>query len=255
MIKKPISKFQVVPHRRLTEEIADQIERLILNNELSVGDALPPERELAAQLKVSRNILREAVSTLTQKGLLEVRPGSGTYVVQPTFEFLRDTLDFLIRFNTSALIELAEARRSIEVEIAGLAAERAKPEDIERIMTHLKEMEEASYQPEAYVEADIRFHAALAQAASNQILQLLLDSIRGTMREAIHLLVKNHPTAWQEAMKYHRQIADAIQQHAPAAARLAMRNHLDSVRTALQELEESRAAADSEKGAEPAISS
>jgi len=231
------TRFRAVSRRRLTEDIADQIERLILNHELEIGDALPPERELAAQLQVSRNILREAISMLAQKGLLDVRPGSGTYVVRPGVEFLGDTLDFFIRFNSSALFQLVEARRSLEAEIAGLAAQRATPEDYQHISTYLERMEEAANDPEAYIEADIHFHEALAQAANNEILQLLLGSIRGALRENIRVLVQHHPTALDEAMQYHRRIAQAIQQHEPETARLAMREHIEGVGRGLRELE------------------
>src|SRR4051812_36076543 len=133
--------LEAIPHRRLAEDIIDQIERLILNEELHVGDALPSERELAVQLHVSRNILREALGMLVQKGLLEVRPGSGTYVARPNSEFLRDTLDHFIRFNKSALFDLIEARRAIEVEIAEMAATRATDEDRELIAAALARLE------------------------------------------------------------------------------------------------------------------
>ena len=92
------SKFQAVSSRRLTEEVADQIERLILSDELLVGDGLPSERTLAKQMGISRNILREAISMLTQKGLLEVRPGTGTFVVRPGSEFLSDILLHFIHY-------------------------------------------------------------------------------------------------------------------------------------------------------------
>ena len=98
MKNAPVARFEAVPRRRLTEEIAHQIEQLILSGELRVGDRLPPERELAAQLQVSRNILREAVSVLAQKGLVEVQAGSGTYVTRPGVEFLGESLEFFIRW-------------------------------------------------------------------------------------------------------------------------------------------------------------
>jgi GntR family transcriptional repressor for pyruvate dehydrogenase complex len=231
------NKFQAVSPRRLTEEIADQVERLILNQELKIGDSLPPERELAAQLQVSRNILREAIKMLEQKGLLEVRPGSGTYVARPSIEFLRDSLDFFIRFNSSALYDLVEARRSLEVEIAGLAAQRAGSEDYELIESYLNEMEITIKDHDSYVEADICFHEALARAAKNEILQLLLSSIRGALRKKIGILVKHHPLAVETAMQYHRRIAKAVRQRDEGEARSAMREHVEDVGRGLQELE------------------
>jgi DNA-binding FadR family transcriptional regulator len=229
--------LEAIPHRRLSEEIVDRIERLILNEELRVGDALPSERELAAQLHVSRNILREALGTLVQKGLLEVRPGSGTYIARPNTEFLRDTLDHFIRFNKTALFDLVEARRAIEVEIAEMAAQRATAEDLVLLDAALAQLEASVGKIVPYTEADIHFHSTLALIAKNGILELLLDSIRGTLRENIRVLVQHHPTAVEEAMNYHRRIARAVREHNSTEARAAMREHLDSVRRDLQDLD------------------
>jgi len=229
--------LEAIPHRRLAEEIVDRIERLILNEELRVGDALPSERELAAQLHVSRNILREALGMLVQKGLLEVRPGSGTYVARPSTEFLGDTLDHFIRFNKAALLELIEARRAIEVEIAEMAAQRATAEDQALIAAALAELEASVGSVDPYTEADIRFHSTLAVAAKNEILELLLDSIRNALRQNIRVLVKHHATAVEEAMRYHRRIARAVHDHNGTDARTAMWEHLESVRRDLQDLD------------------
>lgn len=229
--------LEAIPHRRLSEEIVDRIERLILNEELRIGDALPPERELAVQLHVSRNILREALGMLVQKGLLEVRAGSGTYVARPDSEFLRDTLDHFIRFNKTALLDLVEARRAIEVEIAEMAAQRATPQDLDLLDAALAQLEASVGSVAPYTEADVHFHSTLAVIAKNGILELLLDSIRGTLRENIRVLVQHHPTAVEQAMNYHRRIARAVRAHDAAEARAAMREHLESVRRDLQELD------------------
>jgi GntR family transcriptional repressor for pyruvate dehydrogenase complex len=231
--------LEAIPHRRLAEEIVDRIERLILNEELHVGDALPSERELAAQLGVSRNILREALGMLVQKGLLEVRPGSGTYVARPNTEFLRDTLDHFIRFNKSALFDLIDARRAIEVEIAEMAARRATDEDRALVSAALERLEKSVGSLEPYTEADIYFHSTLALVAQNGILELLLDSIRGSLRENISVLVRHHATAVEEAMRYHRRIARAVIEQNPIEARNAMSEHLESVRRDLQDLDAS----------------
>lgn len=230
-------RLEAVPRRRLVDDIVDQVDRLILNRELSVGDALPPERELATQLNVSRNILREAISKLVQKGLLEVRSGSGTYVARPTVEFLRDSLGFFVQYNDAALLDLIEARRVLEVEIAGLAALRGTEEDRRRVATALDELEASVGNLDRYAEADVRFHAALAVAARNGILRLLLDSIRGALRENIRVLVVQDPSRVDQAMYHHRRIAREVQRQAPEAARIAMREHLESVRQGIKELE------------------
>ncbi len=232
--------LQAVRPRRLSDDIVRQVERLILNEELRVGDALPPERELAAQLHVSRNILREAISMLVQKGLLEVRPGSGTFVARPSADFLRDSLDFFVRFHDTGLHDLIEARYALEVQIADLAARRATTEDLAFIDDSLRELEATVGDPERYIEADVCFHSAVARAARNEILQLLLDSIRGALRQNIRVLLQHHPTAVEDAMRSHRLIARAVREHSSERARIAMREHLESVQRQLEELDPRR---------------
>jgi GntR family transcriptional repressor for pyruvate dehydrogenase complex len=222
---------------RLSEEIVGQIERLILNHELPIGAALPSERQLAAQLGVSRNILREAVRTLVQKGLLEVRAGSGTYVARPGAEFLQDFLDLFVRTSEFGLLDLVEARRALEVQIAELAAQRATEDDCRLIDLYLDELETASADPEHYIEADVSFHAALGKAARNEILQQFLKSIRGAMRENIRIVVTHRPEAVQEALRAHRRIALAVRAHACAEARLAMDDHLQGIQRHLQDMQ------------------
>jgi GntR family transcriptional repressor for pyruvate dehydrogenase complex len=233
---KPLT-LQTVHRQRLSYEVVRQLEDLILSNDLSIGDVLPPERELAARLGVSRNILREAISSMVQKRLLEVRQGSGTYVACPTAELLGDSLTFFVKLNATGFYELLETRVALEVQIAELAAIRCTQEDILMMETRLSELELVLGDADQYVEADICFHTSLAEAAKNTVLRLLLNTIRGATRENIRLLTKRHPTATEEAMKHHRLIIKAIKQHQPEEAREAMRKHLDSVRDDLQDLE------------------
>ena len=138
---------------------------------------------------------------------MEVRPGSGTYVASPNNDFLCDTLDHFIRFNKSALFDLIEARRVIEVEIAEMGSHTREDEDRELIAAALERLEKSVGSLEPYTEADIHFHSMLALAAKNGILELLLDSIRGALRENISVLVRHHATAVDEAMSFHRRIA------------------------------------------------
>lgn len=239
MTARNLSGLQPVPRQRYVERIADQLEQFVINEELQVGDALPSERELAAQLAVSRTILRGAISMLVQKGLLEVRPGSGTYVAKPSIDFLGDSLGYLIRHDRQALIDLVEIRLMLEVETAALAAERATAEDRARLVELHRALEAAASDIEAFVEADLRCHIALAEIARNEILKRLLASLRDAMRS--HIVILSHE--WQdhhlkETVAYHGQIVDAISRGNSDGARRAMREHLKSVRQGLLELAE-----------------
>jgi len=244
-----VGRFKVVQPRRLPIEIADQIEHLVLTRELEIGDALPPERELAEQFQVSRNILREAISALVQKGLVEVRPGLGTFIARPGSEVLGDTLTTFIHFNSSGLLDLVEARRILEVEIAACAAERATPDDRAAVEAHLEAMDDSVSDPDAYIDADVLFHQALGLAADNEILRVLLDSMREAIRENIRTLVTHNPESVQEAATYHRAIVEALRQRDPAAAREAMTGHLAGVERGLRELQDRMATSDQDQPA------
>ena len=152
----------------------------------------------------------------------------------PRLNSSRISIELYLRFNGPALLDLVEARRTIETEIAELAATRATEEDCQRIVECLAAMEAVVNIPDFYVNADVRFHAELARAAKNPVLELLLESIRGAMRENIRVVVLSHPTAVEEAMGFHRRIAQAIMSHSPESARIAMCEHLESVGRQLQ---------------------
>ena len=216
--------YQAVGRRRLPEEIVDQIETLIVNSELRVGDPLPPERELARQLQVSRNVLREAIGMLAQKGLVQVRPGAGTFVAQPTAAFIADTLHLHLRLNPGLLLDFIEARIGLETETAGMAAVRAADCHIEALKKTLDDMDAFRGDPDRYVEADADFHIELARATGNQVLVLLITSLRAALRENVRYFVSK-PEVVEKSLRYHHEIYDAVAAHQTDAARVAMRGH------------------------------
>jgi len=220
--------YRAVGRRRLPEEIVDQIETLIVNSELRVGDPLPPERELARQLQVSRSALREAIGMLAQKGLVQVRPGSGTYVAQPTATFIADTLHLFLRLNPDLLLDFIESRIAIETETAAMAAERATARSIQALEKTVDDMNVYRDEPDRYVEGDLAFHIELARATGNQVLVLLITSLRAALRENIRYFV-SHPEVIERSLRYHRQIYEAVAAHQPDAARAAMRLHFGHI--------------------------
>ena len=135
------SPYQAVKRTSLAEDIVEQIEKLVLNKELQVGDPLPSERELARELQVSRQALREAMRILVQKGLVQVQPGRGAFVAQPSANFLSDSLYAYLRLNPHLVRDFLEARRVIETEAAAMAAERATPEHLVAIKKALDDLE------------------------------------------------------------------------------------------------------------------
>jgi GntR family transcriptional regulator, transcriptional repressor for pyruvate dehydrogenase complex len=221
--------YRAVKTSRLFEQIVQQVEESILRGQLKPGDQLPAERDLAQRFGVSRTAVREAVKTLREKGLVEAYSGRGTFVTNGTSQGIRQSLDLMIRINKQeGLANLAELRMVLEPEIAGLAAPRIE----EQLLTTMREsvavMERNLHDPDAYVEADLDFHLALAEAAGNPLILSLLDSIVGLLREQRSRIfdVDGGP---ERGQFHHKRILAAIEQRDSDAAREAMRAHLKQV--------------------------
>lgn len=219
-----------IQSERLYERIVSQIEQRIESGELQVGDQLPPERELAEQFAVSRTAVREAVKALRQKGLLEIRPGRGTFVTNGTSDTVRNSLGMLMKIGaTKGSGNLVEVREILEPEIAALAATRITEEYIAAMQEAVKTMDTALDNVDVFVEADLDFHLALAEATQNPIIPILMDSIIDLLREQRKRtgLTKG---GLQRGQSHHKKILDAVMHHKPEAARQAMHNHLKQVR-------------------------
>ena len=221
------------PHlqaERLYTRIVEQIEARIFAGDLKVGDQLPPERELGEQFGVSRTAVREAVKILREKGLIEIHHGRGTFVTNPTPGAMRQSLDTLMKFGaTDGFANLVEVREILEPEIAALAALRMTSEHINAMREAIATMETAFDNVEVYVEADLDFHLALAEATQNPLVPALMDSIIDLLREhrkRIGLV----GGGLQRGQVHHKKILDAVIRRDPQAARQAMRNHLLQVR-------------------------
>jgi GntR family transcriptional repressor for pyruvate dehydrogenase complex len=232
----PPGKTFLAPVTRttLTADICREMVSHLIRGDWSEGERIPTERELCQQLGVGRASLREALKALEIMGMIEVRPGDGTFVCQRS-EFLSRPLLWAIAGSVSTEAqELIEARRLIEVELAGFAAERATAEDLKEIGNHMDRMETSLNDVVAFQESDVNFHLALAQAAHNQILQNALQLIRNLMQQWIRETL-THPGVNEEALDQHKQIFLAVAKRNPQRAKAAIRQHLDSMARYLQE--------------------
>ena len=233
--------YSTIRSARLYEQITEQIQNRIIAGQLRPGDKLPPERELAEQFGVSRTAVREAVMALHEKGLLEVRPGKGTFIsniTDSTSEVMRDSLDLIVNVGlANGLADLVQVRALLEPGIAAVAAEMATTEDIQAMQTAVDTMDAALDNADVYVEADLEFHRALAKASQNSLITILLDSIVDLLREQRKriFLVEGGPERGQH---HHKRILEAVATHNPIAAREAMAVHLKQV------LDDSNAALD-----------
>ena len=156
--------YERIPRERLYEHIASHIEELIVAGKLTPGDQLPPERELARQMQVGRGAIRESVKLLAERGLVEVLPGRGTFVVEPDVLSLTAQLDRFLRIGLASFNALMEVRSVLEVATAGLAAQRATEEDLERLEAAVIQMDQNLQSPAEYVAAHLSFHRCLAEA-------------------------------------------------------------------------------------------
>jgi GntR family transcriptional repressor for pyruvate dehydrogenase complex len=222
--------YKVVQTSRLYEQIVQQIEESILKGEIVEGSQLPAERELAEQFGVSRTAVREAIKALQEKGLVDALPGRGTFVTNGSSNGMRRSLDRMVKGGEShGLAYLVEVREMLEPEIAALAATRADYEDLAAMRQALDAMDTAGPQSEAYIEADLDFHLALAEAAANPIVLSLIDSIVGLLREQ-RLRISLVDGGQQRGQHYHKSILEAIERRDPQGARAAMQAHLWQVR-------------------------
>jgi len=220
--------YKIVRSSRLYEQIVQQVEESIQKGQLKPGDQLPPERELAEQFGVSRTAVREAVKALREKGLVEAYPGRGTFITDGTSYTIRQSLDRMMRSGNEGFAFLAEVRQILEPEIAALATTRADDEALEAMRKQVEIMDTAKEDPDAFIEADLDFHLALAEAAANPIILSLIDSIVGLLREQRMGIfqVEGGP---ERGQYHHKKILQAVEHRDAAGAREAMKAHLTQV--------------------------
>ncbi len=175
--------FQTVRPTKVFQDVVAQIEEAILAGKITAGQSLPSERELKAMFGVSRPTLREALRVLEEKGLIEIRlgTGGGPVVSRPDAGRVTETLARLIRLQKVSLAHLAEFREGIEAQVAARAARRRRAADIKRLhglLAQARSALEAGYvRREAFLEADRRIHLAIADATGNPIYQSVLASV------------------------------------------------------------------------------
>ena len=218
----------------LSEQIAARLLSLIREKKLHPGDRLPPERDLAAMMKVSRPSLREALRALSIMNLIEVRQGDGTYVstLRPA-ELLVEHLDLIFALEDTTYLELFEARKSLEVGIVALAAQRITPGEIAELEDCLNEARSNTEDREAFLQADVKLHSLITKAARNAILSSFMEAVSRLGDASRHRTVEL-PGVPSQTIEDHRAIVAALKTHDPEAARQAMLTHLNNVQQKLK---------------------
>jgi DNA-binding FadR family transcriptional regulator len=217
--------LQAVDSRRLYRQIADQIAALIEKGEYRKAQRLPPERDLARQLGVSRPSVREALIALEVEGYVEVRVGSGVYVLGPPPADRADALRA-----DSGPFELIRARWLIESECAAMAARHATRAQIRAMEEALDQMDADRLRGVMPLTSDRLFHLRIAEASGNSALALVVKTLWDQRTGPLFLRLEHHfdtPALWTVALREHRDIVAAIARHEAGAARSAMRRHMN----------------------------
>jgi DNA-binding FadR family transcriptional regulator len=224
------SMYTPIQSNKVFEQIAQQIEQRILSGELQSGDRLPSERELSLQFQASRTAVREAMKTLAQRGLVDMRPGRGTIVIDGTSQAMRHSMGLMMKVGQAGnSVSLVELREIIEPEIAALAAVRATEEQIARMHEAVEIMDAHMHEVDAYIAADNEFHRALASGTQNILILTLIDSIVDLLSEQRKLIFSTRG-APERGQLHHKHILESVSKHDAEAAREAMRDHLHQVR-------------------------
>jgi GntR family transcriptional repressor for pyruvate dehydrogenase complex len=219
------ASLRPVTRPRLYEQVMSQIQAWIAENGLEVGDRLPPERELAARLGVSRATVSQALVAMEVVGMVSVRHGDGVVLVEPSGS---TKVVRALRRHARQLPEIIEARDALETKLAALAAERRTEGDLAAIDEALEFMERDIAAGGRGVEGDERFHAAVTAAGHSRLLAKLMGEISDLIRDT-RISSLSQPGRPASSLRGHRKIADAIRARDAAAAAAAMQEHVAMV--------------------------
>jgi len=243
MQKKNKATFQKAKKSRIFQDVVEQIQEAILGGELSPGDKLPPERELQEAFKVSRGTLREALRVLEQKGLIEIRlgTGGGSMVREAGTEQLTETLAFMIRSGRVSLLDIGEFREGMEGKIAFLAAGRASREDVERLDVHIKNAiyfaEKGRDGWEPFLDVDEAIHKEIAQIAGNALYRYSAQVVHDNIRSYYDQYLEFSHSRLKENRRDLEKLVQAIKEHdCEKAARIAEK-HVNAFNVRMRESE------------------
>src|ERR671914_1390886 len=226
---------QQIRRVKLRDQVADMLLEMISSGEYRAGDRLPPERILVEQIGVSRTVVREALNLLETRGLIRIEHGRGAVVSANGAHALHNNLGYLLRMQPGTLWELMEMRKALEVEVAGLAAERATAEDIAAMRTALDRMREKIDAPEGYVEADVGFHEMLARSARNRVILMMMEPIVDLLSASRRMTGSKEANA-KRALRAHEAILKRVEAKDVEGARREMRKHMMTTEHDMREI-------------------
>jgi GntR family transcriptional repressor for pyruvate dehydrogenase complex len=217
----------LIDRRRLYQQIADDIERKILDGTIVPDSRLPGEHLLAEEYGVSRNVIREALKRLKEHGLVMIRTGSGTFVRQPGTKPISQALRRILLHNLSNfnVSQFYEVRQMLEPDCAALAAVRGTQEDIISISSAYDEMVVNKDDMSAWSTSDLKFHQAVTLAAHNPLVMSILEPLTDSLQKVIAAGYID-PQGVTAGLKAHKQILEAIEKRDSHMAKMSMLDHL-----------------------------
>ncbi|MBA2518138.1 MAG: FadR family transcriptional regulator [Chloroflexia bacterium] len=220
------------PREPISLEIARRLVDYLLSGQVAPGERIPSERQLAQDLGVGRSAVREAIKSLALLGLVEVRQGDGTYLWRIDTGLPIQKIEWGLLLGVKRTHDLVEARRHLELAVAGLAAERRDEAAVLTLRELFAEMEAAASDPDRFVNADVAFHLRIAEATGNEVLVRMMSSISELLRDWIARVMRDEAN-FRPSLEEHRAVLAAIVAGDANAARSAMLAHMDGAASRL----------------------
>jgi GntR family transcriptional repressor for pyruvate dehydrogenase complex len=242
-----LSALDPIPRVDLTEEVVRRFKALLADGKLKPGGRLPAERDLAVLFAISRPSLRHGLKALELIGAIESRR-HGTFVTKSAAKVLHEPLHFAVLLNSTSFEEVYEVRRIVEVELAGLAAQRATPAELDEIENCLTQQKVNVNLGREFLQKDLEFHNLIARASHNALFATVLGGLRSIMSDKMRVLLESPradvPKSVHSTLDQHAEIVRRLRSANPAGARKAMLHHLEEVYGQWLRLQYSGAAAD-----------
>ncbi len=229
-------QLKVIKRRRLHEDIVEQVRDLVRDGSLKHGARLPPEREMAERLQVSRSSLREAMRALELQGIVASRPGAGTFINTGQFDAMAAVIASCLADSQHTAQDVFEMRRLLEPGIAALAAERATEEDICHMQAALDEQREQVERGESGVAGDTAFHLAMARATYNAALMKVVMAVADALHQSRDRSLQTAGRA-QSSLASHQAMLELVRCHDSDGAREEMEHHISVIETSNTEVE------------------
>ncbi len=235
-------KIQPIRNVDKIRQIVVALQTYIIDGNLKSGTPLPPERDLAQQLEVSRFSLREALRVAQAQGLLEITRGRRPRVAKPSAGAAAEVIALTLRRLKKTLLDLTVARQGLESQIARIAAQTATDEDILELQQSIEAIDQNRHDPDLCVEKDIEFHRILVRASKNIVFEIMLAPLSELLRES---RLETLRQGVDRVIMGHREILEAVRQHDSSKAAQAMHHHLDMAEQDLRKMLASKPGGDS----------